>query len=429
MLPTEQNERLAKVGPGTPMGELVRRFWIPALVSGDLPEADGEPARITLLGERLVAFRDTSGRVGLIDRQCAHRCADLFFGRNEEGGLRCTYHGWKYDIEGRCVDMPTEDVDSNFASKVRLTNYPCRERGGVIWTYLGPPELQPELPEFECLRVPDSHRFVSWSVQECNFVQAIEGGIDSAHSNFLHSTLDAYRMTDAWRAQWERSGVLRDRYHARDRHPKFFAEDTDYGVVTGARRDTGEGQFYWRYNLFLMPFYSMPPAGKDQKFFHAFVPLDDETCARWTFTYNVSTPLSARDMAAWRAGSGVHAELIPGTHIPVHNKSNDYLVDREEQRTYTFTGIKGTGEQDFSVQEGMGLIVDRNREHLGVTDIGIIAMRRRMLKEATDLQEGIEPYAAAHGEVFRVRAGDVVLPPDAVWDTDERAQEVMAATW
>ena len=429
MLPTEQNERLAKVGPGTPMGELVRRFWIPALVSGDLPEADGEPFRVTLLGERLVAFRDTEGRVGLIDRQCAHRCADLFFGRNEEGGLRCTYHGWKYDVEGRCVDMPTEDVDSNFASKVRLTNYPCRERAGVIWTYMGPPELQPELPEFEWCRVPDTHRYVSWNEQECNFVQAIEGGIDSAHSNFLHSTLDAHRMNDAWRAQGERSGVLRDKYHARDQHPKFFAKDTDFGVVTAARRNTGEGQYYWRYNLFLMPFYTSPPSSPKSKSFHAFVPLDDLHTARWSFTYNLDTPMPAGQLAQMRQGSGLHSALIPGTHRPVRNMSNDYLIDRVEQKNFTFTGIKGIGEQDFSVQEGMGPVVDRTKEHLGVTDIGIIAMRQRLLKEETALQEGAEPYSAAHGDVYRVHAGDTLLPAEADWETDERTKEALAAVW
>jgi phthalate 4,5-dioxygenase oxygenase subunit len=428
MLATEENQRLCRVGRGTPMGELLRRFWIPVLTSEDLPHPDCDPVRVTLLGERLVAFRDTEGRPGLIDRLCAHRCADLFFGRNEENGLRCTYHGWKYDITGRCVDMPTEDEDSNFADKVRLTAYPCKEAGGAIWTYMGPPALEPPLPEFEFMNVPETHRFVSWNVQENNFAQAIEGGIDSVHSAFLHSTLDSHKMNEAWREQGRRSQNLRDLYHARDKHPKFFAHDTDYGVMIGSRRNTGEDQYYWRYNLFLMPFYTSPPSAPRSKFVHAFVPLDDETCARWSFSYNLDSPLSAQQVAQLRKGQGIHAALIPGTHIPQRNKSNDYLIDRKEQRELTFTGITGTGEQDFSVQEGMGTIVDRTREHLGVTDIGIIAMRRRLLREANELQEGVEPYSASHPEVYMVRAGDLLLPPDAAWNEDPRVKEVLTAT-
>jgi phthalate 4,5-dioxygenase len=430
MLPAEQNERLTRVGKGTPMGELLRRYWIPVLLSEDIPEPDGDPVRITLLGERLVAFRDTSGRVGLIDRLCAHRCADLFFGRNEEDGLRCTYHGWKFDVDGNCVDMPTEDEDSNFANKVQLTAYPCREAGGTVWTYMGPPALEPELPQFEFNAVPETHRFVSWNVQECNFVQAIEGGIDSAHSAFLHSTLDSHKMNEAWKEQGRRTGNLRDLYHARDKHPKFFARDTDYGVLVGSRRNTGEDKYYWRYNLFLMPFYTAAPSMPRSKFIHAFIPLDDENCARWSFSYSLDAPFSAQQIAAWKKGEGIHAAEIPGTfHTPVRNKSNDYLIDRQEQRTLTFTGIKGTGEQDFSVQEGMGTICDRSRERLGVTDIGIIAMRRRLFKESADVLEGIEPFSASHGDVFKVRAGDALLPADAAWDEDPEVKKVLTATF
>jgi phenylpropionate dioxygenase-like ring-hydroxylating dioxygenase large terminal subunit len=430
MLSIQENDRLARTEPGTPMGDLIRRYWMPFLLSKDLPEVDGEPVRITLLSEQLLAFRDTSGRVGLIQRNCAHRWADLFFGRNEEGGLRCSYHGWKYDINGQCVDMPTEAEDSTFKDKVRIASYPVVESGGVCWTYMGPRELQPELPNFEFLRMPESHRYVSWNHQDTNYAQAIEGGIDSAHSNYLHSTLDAYRRTDAWVAEGKRSGVLRDIYHARDQHPKFFAEDTDYGVMIGSRRETGEDQYYWRFNLFLMPFYAMPPSGAKQKFFHAWVPLDDHNCQRWTFTWNLDRPLTARERASWDKGSGLHAALIPGPdHIPVLNKRNDYLIDRDEQKNFTFTGITGTGEQDFSVQEGMGVITPRQNEHLGTTDIGIIKMRRRLLSDMTGLQDGREPYSASNPEVYNVRATDALLPPEASFVDDPKVKELMTATW
>ena len=251
MLSIPENAKLSLIGPGTVMGEYIRRFWLPFRLSEDLPEADGEPVRVTLMGEDLLAFRNTDGTVGLIQRNCPHRWADLFFGRNEERGLRCTYHGWKFDVDGNCIDMPTETEESTYRDKIRIVSYPVEERAGILWAYMGPRGSGAEMPAFEYLAMPESHRFASWNWQETNYAQAIEGGIDSAHSNYLHATLDAYRMTDAWREQWQRSQNLRDKYHARDQHPKFFAQDTDYGVITGARRDPGEGQFYWRYNLFL----------------------------------------------------------------------------------------------------------------------------------------------------------------------------------
>ena len=204
-----ENDRLTRVGRQTPMGELVRRFWIPFLQVTDLREPDGAPVRVTLLGEKLVAFRDSDGRVGLIERLCAHRCADLFFGRNEENGLRCTYHGWKYDVEGKCVDMPTEDAASTYKDKIRLTSYPVQERAGILWTYMGPREQMPELPEFEWMRVPEDYRFTSWSLQENNFVQGIDGGIDTVHSVYLHSTLDSHRDLNAWQEQGKSQGDAR----------------------------------------------------------------------------------------------------------------------------------------------------------------------------------------------------------------------------
>ena len=430
MLSIGENHRLTRVGAGTPAGELIRRYWMPFLQSADLPENDGEPVRITLLGESLLAFRDTNGRVGLVQRNCPHRWADLFFGRNEEEGLRCSYHGWKYDVTGQCVDMPTETDEATFKQKVRLVSYPVVQAGDICWTYMGPKELKPALPNFEYLRVPASHRYVSWNFQETNYAQAIEGGIDSAHSNFLHSKLDAYRRSEKWLEEGKRSGVLRDIYHARDQHPKFFAQDTDYGVMIGARRETGYDQYYWRFNLFLLPFYAMAPGGAKQKFFHAWIPIDDLRCQRWTFVWNLESPLSPSQRATWDHGDGLHAEILPGPeHKPVRNKGNDYHVDRHVQKTTDFTGIAGTGEQDFSVQEGMGHITPRMNEHLGTTDIGIIKMRRRLLQEITALEGGVEPISASDPDVFNVRATDVLLPSDASFSDDPQVKELMTGTW
>jgi phthalate 4,5-dioxygenase oxygenase subunit len=430
MLSVQENEKLARVGKGTVMGEYMRRFWMPFLLSTDIPEADGEPVRVRLLGEDLLAFRNTDGVVGLVQRNCPHRWASMFYGRNEENGIRCSYHGWKFDVDGNCVDMPTETEDSNFRNKVRISAYPVVEKGGSLWAYMGDPANQPEFPDFEFFRVPEEHQFISWNRQECNFAQAIEGGIDSAHSNFLHATLDAYRMTDAWKAEGKRTGKLRDLYHARDQHPKFFAEDTDYGVATGARRETGEGTHYWRYNLFLLPFYTMPPSDPKQKFFHAFVPLDDGTSARWSFVWNVDRPITRADRALWHRGYGIHSEVHPGPeHRPVRNEENDYLIDRQMQKEVNFTGIAILADEDYSVQESMGRIEPREMEHLGTTDVGIIKTRRRLLREASELAEGKAPHSAANGAVYSVRAGDVVLDTDADWLNDEKVKDVMKATW
>ena len=186
MLKAEQNELLTRTGPGSVMGDLIRRYWIPALLTEELPEPDCAPVRVKLLSERLIAFRDSGGKLGLIDEFCAHRGVSLWFGRNEECGLRCAYHGWKYDVSGHCVDIPSEPEESGFRRKIKLQSYPLAERGGVLWAYMGPPESQPALPEYEFATVPREQTFISKRLQECNYLQAMEGGIDSSHVSFLH---------------------------------------------------------------------------------------------------------------------------------------------------------------------------------------------------------------------------------------------------
>jgi phthalate 4,5-dioxygenase oxygenase subunit len=434
MLTKEENEKLTRVEGDAPMGQLVRRFWLPFLKSDDLPGPDSDPVRVRLLGEDLLAFRDTSGVVGLVDTLCAHRCADLFYGRNEENGIRCIYHGWKYDVTGQCVDAPTEPKDSNLKLTVRLKSYPVREQAGALWTYTGPPEVMPDLPDFEFMHVPDGPLYASWSTQDCNFAQAIEGGIDTAHSIFLHSTLESHRNLEAYKRSNSMEGqagsIPQGRYRNRDNPPQLHAVDSDFGVIVGGQYASGEAEDYWRFNLFLMPFYTMPPGGAGTKLCHAFVPVDDVTTARWSFSYNLERPIANRDVMAMRNGSGVHVALVPGTHNPKRTRENNYLIDREEQRTLSFTGIAGIGEQDFAVQEGMGVIVDRRRERLGMSDGGIMQMRRRLLKAADDLEEGVEPFEASHGTVYRVHAGDTMLAADVSdWPGDPKSKAALAAKW
>ncbi|GAB7389172.1 Rieske 2Fe-2S domain-containing protein [Bacillaceae bacterium] len=406
MLSREDNELLTRTGPGTPMGEMLRRYWIPALLSEELARPDCPPVRVKLLGEELLAFRDTNGRVGLVDEYCPHRRASLFFGRNEECGIRCVYHGWKFDADGNCVDMPSEPPESNFKHKVKIKSYPCRERGGVIWAYMGPPDQMPELPELEWTLVPDSHRFITRRIQECNYFQAIEGGLDSSHVSFLHRGGGGQGFIGL-----TNYNSHTPRYLTEDTAPRFEVEKTDYGLLVGAKRNAGDGKLYWRITQFIMPWYTMIPTfDHAPRGGHAWVPMDDEHVWTWSINWNPDRPLTISEIATLKEGRGTHMELIPGTHRTKQNKDNDYLINREFQASgASYTGIKGIGAQDAAVQESQGPIADRTIERLGSSDAAIIAARRIMLNAVRNFQEGKNPPAldpASH----HVRSASVVLP-------------------
>src|SRR3972149_6660205 len=229
MLTQEQNDALTRANAGTLMGDLFRRFWIPGLHDWEIPEPDCPPVRVKLLGESLVAFRDSENRIGLIEEFCAHRGVSLWFGRNEENGLRCPYHGWKYDVTGQCVDLPSEGENGPLRKRIKLKSYPCIELGGVIWTYMGPPELKPAPPALEWAHVPPERRFVSKRLQECNYLQAMEGGIDSSHVSFLHS---GQLKTDPLF-----KGAKGNQYNEADRMPHFEVVEFEGGLLIGARRN------------------------------------------------------------------------------------------------------------------------------------------------------------------------------------------------
>ncbi|MDV7085652.1 Rieske 2Fe-2S domain-containing protein [Rhodococcus opacus] len=403
MLTQDQNTLLVQTGPDTPMGRLFRRYWIPALLAEELPEPDCAPVRVKLLGEQLIAFRDTQGRLGLLDEFCSHRTASLYFGRNEDCGLRCAYHGWKYDVEGNCIDMPSEPEDSKFKSRIKQKAYPCVERGGVIWTYMGPPELKPELPELEWATLGEGHRFVSKRLQETNYLQAMEGGIDSSHVSFAHRfNLDDDPM---------HSGTEGNKYLKADTRPKFEVAESDGGLVIGARRNANDEEYYWRITQWIMPWYTIiPPFGTHNPLGgHAWVPIDDQTCWAWSINYHPTRELRDDELASMRNGDGIHAKYIPGTYRTLANKDNDYLMDREAQKQRkTFSGIEGIAAQDFSLQESMGEICDRTKERLGTSDAGIILARRRLLGALEELEAGTLPgMSPAHQ---RVRSTSVLLP-------------------
>ena len=404
MTTRELNDFLALTGPGTPMGTLFRRYWIPALLSSELPEPDCPPVRVKLLSERLIAFRDSQGRVGLMDEFCAHRGVSLWFGRNEDNGLRCPYHGWKYDVTGQCVDVPSEPVESGFCSKIKLKSYECVELGDVVWAYMGPPELKPPLPNFEWCNVSRASRFVSKRTQECNWLQAMEGGIDSAHVSFLHR----YDLKS------DSLHVSKGAELTAKTDVAFEVIETDGGMVIGVRRPAHEGHYYWRITQWIMPFHSMiPPYGDNALNGHAWVPIDDENCWSWCFTHHPTRALTDHELTVMSNGGGIHVSLVPGSFRPVINKDNDYLMDRAAQRAnQTYCGVKTIAMQDAAIQESMGPIQDRSKENLTSTDNGVIMARIRLRKAALAAQQGQEPDGldpATHA----VRSASIVLPESA----------------
>jgi phenylpropionate dioxygenase-like ring-hydroxylating dioxygenase large terminal subunit len=399
----EENELLTRTGAGTPMGELFRRYWLPTLLASELPENDCPPVRVKLLGERLLAFRDSEGRLGLIDEFCAHRGVSLWFGRNEECGLRCPYHGWKFDVSGQCVEVPSEPAESGYAKKIKLKSYPLVESGGVLWAYMGPPEEQPELPGFEWQNLSAEHCYFSKRLQESNWLQAMEGGIDSAHVSWLHSM-------DMHRDPLHRS--TKGANYQSDKHPVFEIVESEGGLYIAARRKAEQDQYYWRITQFIMPMYTMvPPYGDNALNGHAWVPIDDENCFAWTFTYHPARPLSRMERDVMDAGGGIHTKYVPGTFRPLANKDNDYLMDRAGQKAgLTYSGVHGIAVQDGSLQESMGPIVDRTKENLCTTDNAIIMARSRLRKSALALKEKGTPPPALTPDCHAVRSCTYVLP-------------------
>jgi phthalate 4,5-dioxygenase len=409
MLRQADTELLTQTGPGTPMGDLFRRYWLPALLSEELPEDDGPQVRVKILSERLVAFRDSQGRCGLIDEFCAHRGVSLWFGRNEESGLRCAYHGWKYDVTGQCVDVPSEPEESGFRARIKLRSYPLVEMGGILWTHLGDPKDRPPMPEWEPFQVPAGQTFTSKRWQESNWLQALEGGIDSSHVSWLHS--GGLKNDPLFK------GAKGNEYNLADRKPFFEVIDADGGLFIAARRNAEEGKYYWRITPWVLPSFTMiPPRGDHPVHGHFWVPIDDENCWVFTYDYHPTRPLAEEELEAMRAGHGVHNEYEPGTYRPLANKDNDYLMDRAAQRRgESFSGIKGIAMQDSSLQESMGPIVDRTKENLVSTDNGIIMARRKLKKAVVALRDKGEPPPGVDPSHQRVRSASVVLPPDDPW--------------
>jgi phenylpropionate dioxygenase-like ring-hydroxylating dioxygenase large terminal subunit len=411
MLTPQDNERLTRVGPGTPAGNLMRRYWLPAALSTELSQIDGPPVRVRLLGEDLIAFRDSSGAVGLVSAYCPHRRAPMFFGRNEESGLRCVYHGWKFDKDGTCVDMPSEPPDSLFKTKVTVESYPTWEGGGLVWTYMGSRATMPPYPNFEFVRTPETHRHVSKTFENCNYLQALEGGLDTAHSSFAHNMNINERRE----------------LRTKDKAPRLEVERTDYGFRYAGIRNLGDTQYVRVYH-YVMPiqqlrgFVTASSGGLHpvpSLHGHLWAPIDDTHTFTYNFmySYDPAIPITEEHAVDVEIGAGRGPDdLTPDFHLK-KNLANDYMIDRQVQKTRTFTGISGINTQDFALQEGMGPTVDRSREHLGTTDRAIIMCRQLLLEGTHAVEADRVPCGADSLLSARVRPVDLVIARDADWQT------------
>lgn len=416
MLSQKQNDDLTRVGPGTPMGALLRSYWIPLLYSHELAENDGAPVRVRLLGESLVAFRDTGGRVGLLDHNCPHRQASLFFGRNEDHGLRCLYHGWRFDVDGRCIDIPGEPDGCPLVGQALARAYPCREAQGIIWTFMGEGD-PPPLPTMGWARAPVERRTTLKYVRDCNWVQAMEGDFDSAHLSFLHRSFDSHPRGQ--RFEKAAGGDALRGIVGLDTRPRIEVEDTPVGVMYGAQRTAPEGGDYWRVTQFQLPFYTSVPAYNGLNRLKIWVPMDDAHTLVWEANWSPDADLSEEQRQGLKGRVGPSG-LLPDTDDWygrgrfAANAGNDYLIDRERQKTHNFSGMEDeTPVQDAAMQESMGPISDRTREHLSGSDAAIIRLRQRLLGAAGALaRDGATPPGVrepalydAHGEQVLLEAG------------------------
>jgi phenylpropionate dioxygenase-like ring-hydroxylating dioxygenase large terminal subunit len=395
MLSKENNDLLTLTGPGTPMGNLMRRYWIPACLSEEVAEPDGAPAQVRLMGEKLIAFRMTDGRVALMGEHCPHRGASLFYGRNEDCAIRCLYHGWKISADGEVLETPAEPDEDAIRLGVRHVAYPTHEAGGIVFAYMGPPAEKPIFPNYAWATCPTSHTYVTKTLQECNYLQGLEGECDSAHLSYLHRAL---------------RGPAAERPLFTSRKPSYDYERTDFGVRLVATRITPEDEVYVRLSSFVMPVCCWVPARNKEAHFH--VPADDTHSWRYDLGF-VDHPVTPKDV-----GDDRRQYIGPG-YVKTQTMANHYLQDRALQKVDSFTGMKGFLAQDSCVTETMGPRFDRSVEYLGLSDKGIVAVRNLLLKTVRDLEKGVEPPHLVRDEAKNafghIDTGDALMPAGNTW--------------
>ena len=424
MLTAAENKTLTETGFETPMGEVFRCYWTPALLSRELPTPNSGPVRLKLLGEDFIAFRDSNGEIGIVDARCPHRNANLFFGRNENCGLRCVYHGWKFDVHGNCVDIPnaSTEVASRLKPNAGIRALQVREWGDVIWAFLGDGEA-PELPQFEFAKVPSSHRFVSKKFQQCNWAQACEGGLDTAHFSFLHAGINGGekvglhhvgKSKEEIEGHNEPARLARFRWMIEDGEPRFTVLEHAAGMLLCAARTADNDDVYYRMTQFLMPNHSLAPGNfpEDNNLGNTWVPIDDTSCWIFCYCWNPDRPLTEGECRQLASGSGIFAE-VDDHYIPIRQRENDYLVDRDAQRTESYTGIRGISEQDAAIADSQGPIADRTKEMLVQTDLGVVRFRQTMIDATASVASGADPLGVDRPDAYFVRSGDSVASPES----------------
>ena len=405
MLSATDNAYLNSSEPDTPMGNYLRCHWHPVALSEEVAKPDCAPIRLKVMGEDLLLFRDSNGNTGLIEPFCAHRGADLFFGRNEECGIRCIYHGWKYDIHGNCIDMPNVPKDAAYHGKIKIKAYPTQEFADMVWAYMGPPDIQPfEVPQLEAGLVPPSHRYVTKRLVECNWTHSMEGALDTAHFSFLHMPAPAFRKDDSSNIAADESRI---RWLRNDPAPRFKIIDHEVGFLIGGARNADPGDHYWRLTQYMLPTHSITPSAMPNETYYGYswVPIDDHGCWMYVYAWHPDQAISDEERKKYiKGGYGQFAELGPG-YVPLRNRSNSYLISREEQKTISFTGIRGIAEQDQMAQESQGYMIDRTKENLSPTDVGIIRFRKLLLQEAKAFAAGKNPDSPNKAKDYCVRGG------------------------
>jgi phthalate 4,5-dioxygenase oxygenase subunit len=374
MLSAEQNDLITRIGPGAPAGKLMRRYWQPAALADELN--GNRPVKpVRLLGEDLVIFRDQDGRYGLLQRACPHRGTDLAFGRLEDGGLRCAFHGWLFDVHGRCLETPAEPEGSVLCRSIRQTAYPVVERSGILFAYLGPGE-PPCFPHFDCFTAPASHTFAFKGLIACNWLQSLEVGIDPAHTSFLHRFFhdedSAAGYGKLFRDRSIDSDMPMTRIMREFPRPRIEIEPTDYGLRVVTLRRISDAHTHVRVTNLVFPNAFVIPMSSEMTITQWHVPIDDLSHYWYAIFTSFGAPVDKDEMRRQRLA----LYELPD-YVPRKNKSNDYGFDPHEQAHATFTGM-GTdiNVHDQWACESMGLIQDRSKEHLGQSDKAISAYRR-----------------------------------------------------